>query len=89
MSKSPKAKLASSLAIAATALATVAVVGYFSYRTWAGIGASDGGAEVEMSIHGWLALGLGVVVTLAVGIGLMALVFYSSRKNYDDAAGQP
>jgi hypothetical protein len=28
-------------------------------------------------------MGLGVFFTLACGIGLMGLVFYSSRKNFD------
>ncbi len=37
-----------------------------------------------MSIHGWIALTLGTVLSLAVGGGLMALVFYSARKGYDD-----
>ncbi len=37
-----------------------------------------------MSIHGWIALGLGTFFSLAVGGGLMALVFYSARKGYDD-----
>lgn len=37
-----------------------------------------------MSIHGWIALMLGTVLSLAVGGGLMALVFYSARKGYDD-----
>lgn len=37
-----------------------------------------------MSIHGWIALGLGTVLSLVVGGGLMALVFYSARKGYDD-----
>jgi hypothetical protein len=37
-----------------------------------------------MSIHGWIALGLGTFLSLAVGGGLMALVFYSARKGYDD-----
>jgi hypothetical protein len=41
----------------------------------------DGSA---MSIHGWIALGLGTVVSLALGGGLMALVFHSARKGYDD-----
>ena len=30
---------------------------------------------------------LGIVFSLVVGCGLMALVFYSSRHGYDDAAG--
>ena len=37
-----------------------------------------------MSVHGWIALGLGTLLSLAVGGGLMALVFYSARKGYDD-----
>jgi len=42
--------------------------------------------EAKMSIHGWIALILGVVVTMAVGVGLMALVFFSARRGWDDAA---
>ncbi|MFN3465996.1 MAG: hypothetical protein ACK4X1_18170 [Terricaulis sp.] len=37
-----------------------------------------------MSVHGWIALSLGTFLSLAVGGGLMALVFYSARKGYDD-----
>ncbi len=37
-----------------------------------------------MSVHGWIALGLGTFLSLALGGGLMALVFYSARKGYDD-----
>jgi len=39
--------------------------------------------DVEMSGAGRLFLILGIVVSIALGGGLMALVFYSSRKNYD------
>lgn len=37
-----------------------------------------------MNIHGWVALALGTLFSLALGGGLMALVFYSARKGYDD-----
>lgn len=37
-----------------------------------------------MSLHGWIALMLGTVLSLALGGGLMALVFHSARKGYDD-----
>lgn len=40
--------------------------------------------NVGMSVHGYVALGLGVVLSLVVGGGLMALAFYSSRRGYDD-----
>jgi hypothetical protein len=41
-------------------------------------------AGAQMSIHGWIALVLGVVLSLVIGCGLMALMFYSSRKGYDE-----
>jgi hypothetical protein len=40
------------------------------------------GADVPAS--GYVAMALGVIFSLAVGFGLMALVFYSSRKGYDE-----
>lgn len=36
--------------------------------------------DVTMSIHGWIALGLGTFFSLLIGCGLMALMFYSSRS---------
>jgi hypothetical protein len=44
--------------------------------------------EARMSVHGWIALSLGIAVSLAVGVGLMALVFFSARRGYDDAANR-
>jgi hypothetical protein len=40
----------------------------------------------RMATHGYVAVGLGTVVALALGFGLMALMFYSNRKGYDDSA---
>lgn len=40
-------------------------------------------AGTSMSGMGWLFLILGIVFTIGVGGGLMALVFYSSRHDYD------
>ena len=40
-------------------------------------------AGVTMSGWGWLFMILGVVVTTALGAGLIALVFYSSRHGMD------
>jgi hypothetical protein len=39
-----------------------------------------------MSRHGLVALGLGAVATFALGAGLMALVFFSNRRGYDERA---
>ena len=41
-----------------------------------------------MSLHGYIALGLGVGLSILLWVGLMALVFYSSRRGYDDEAGR-
>jgi hypothetical protein len=41
---------------------------------------------VDLPWQGWLAMALGTLATVALGGGLMALVFYSSRKGYDDDA---
>jgi hypothetical protein len=32
---------------------------------------------------GYLAMTLGVLFTAAIGVGLMGLIFYSSRRGYD------
>ena len=63
---------------AAVACAAVLVLGFLIAATWTGLGDS------EISTAGWLAMGLGVIVTLALGIGLMALVFFSNRRGYDE-----
>jgi hypothetical protein len=51
----------------------------------AGIGWSSA-AGTEVPLAGYVAMAFGVVFSLVVGIGLMALVFYSSRSGYDEPA---
>jgi hypothetical protein len=41
---------------------------------------------VQIGLHGWIALVLGVIFSLGVGGGLMALAFVSHRRGYDDEA---
>jgi hypothetical protein len=45
------------------------------------------GLFAGMSLHGWVALGLGCVVSAIVGVGLMMLVFHSARSGHDDTIG--
>ncbi len=40
--------------------------------------------DVTMSTHGFVAMGFGILLTLGLGTGLMYLVFYSSRRGYDE-----
>ena len=44
--------------------------------------------NTAMSVHGYVALAIGVVASLALGGGLMALAFFSSRRGYDDEQGR-
>jgi hypothetical protein len=39
-----------------------------------------------MSITGWIALVAGALLSLAVGTGLMLLMFYSDRAGFDERA---
>ena len=68
----------SSWVAAAVALAVVVGVVAVVANLWIGVGAS------QISVAGWLAMILGVLVTLALGVGLMTLVFISNRQGYDD-----
>lgn len=64
-------------------LAGILVAGLAVFLVWSG--EAPGGPA--MSVHGYIALGLGALFTFALTAGLMALVFYSSRHGYDDEAG--
>jgi hypothetical protein len=66
-------------ATAAISIAAALAVAIAIGRFWNAIGAAD------ISPVGWLAMGFGIIATSALGIGLMALMFFSSRHGYDDA----
>ena len=40
--------------------------------------------DVEIGMHGYIALGLGVGFSLLVGVGLMRLVYISNKRGYDE-----
>jgi len=40
----------------------------------------------DVPLYGWFAIGGGVLFSLALGGGLMTLMFYSERHGYDDNA---
>jgi len=64
-------------------LAIIVLSAFLGWAIWYVVHAWDALAGVGITTAGWVMLVLGVVVTLIVGGGLMALLFYSSRKNYD------
>jgi hypothetical protein len=43
-------------------------------------------SNADVPIAGYVAMAFGVIFSLVFGVGLMALVFYSSRKGYDEPA---
>jgi len=58
---------------------------WYAYGLWTSLEAAD------MPPGLYIAMAGGVLFSLLVGCGLMALVFYSSRHGYDDraASGDP
>jgi membrane protein DedA with SNARE-associated domain len=64
----------------AAMLAILAGAVYVGYAGW------TGGEDPDIPTSAYVALALGTIFSLVVGCGLMALVFYSSRKGFDEAA---
>ncbi|WP_122465599.1 hypothetical protein [Brevundimonas lutea] len=64
------------LALGFAVLVAAVAVGLMNWL-WAAMG---GG---EMSVHGWIALGIGMIGTAGLAWGLMALAFHSNRSGID------
>lgn len=64
------------VAVLSLLLIASAVLGYSGWTS----------SAANIPISGYIAMALGVVFSLLVGAGLMALIFYSSRKGYDEPA---
>jgi hypothetical protein len=61
-------------------LALLAASLWYAYGLWTAVDAP------EMPAGLYVAMGLGILFSIVVGSGLMALVFYSSRRGYDERA---
>jgi len=68
--------------VIAALMALLVAALYYAYGIWTALGAAD------MPSWMYAAMAGGVLFSLIVGGGLMALVFYSSRAGYDDEAAQ-
>ena len=77
-SANPYMRLMQKLTVILPLLALLAASVWFAYYVWA----SDAGPPLPAS--GYVAMALGVLFSLVVGIGLMALIFYSHRHGYDE-----
>jgi len=60
------------IALVAMLVATI----FYAARIWISV-------DAHMSGWGWLFMVLGILVSVGLGAGLMALVFYSARHDYD------
>jgi hypothetical protein len=63
--------------IALIGILAIAAVG--AYLEWTDM-------DTAMPTTGWIALIAGVVLSILLGIGLMTLMFYSSRRGWDEEA---
>jgi hypothetical protein len=66
--------------LSAVLLSVLAGAIVWAIWVWTSVG------DVKMSVHGYLAMALMIVFGLIVGCGLMALVFISNRRGYDEPA---
>jgi len=73
-----KRSILSIVAIVAPLFAILGAAMLFAARAWISV------AGPPMPPAGYIAMTLGIVFSVVVGCGLMALVFYSSRHGYDE-----
>ena len=67
-----------------TAIIILVLLGLLGWAFWIMVTAWTH-IDAQMSVHGWAALILGVVFSCVLGFGLMGLMFFSSRRGYDEA----
>ena len=63
----------------------IVLLAILAASAWLGYEGLTTGPGAAIPIQGYIAMGLGIFFSLVVGIGLMTLVFYSSRAGYDEA----
>ncbi len=68
------------LALIVPLIAMLAASVWFAYYVWI----TDDGPPMPTS--GYVAMALGILFSIVIGFGLMALVFYSHRHGYDERA---
>lgn len=73
----PRRSTAGAWILVAVLLLLLALAVYILISGWS----SAGDASTEISTAGWVAMSFGILATLALGIGLMALIFYSNRRD--------
>lgn len=77
----PRSKLTTT---ATVALVSVPLLGLLAVSVWYASRAWTTVSGPPMPATGYVAMALGVIFSVIVGCGLMALIFYSSRHGYDE-----
>jgi cation transporter-like permease len=73
-----KLRIAGAVVLFGALFAILIAAGWYAAGAWNAVNGPP------MPTTGYVAMILGVVFSLLVGCGLMALLFYSSRHGYDD-----
>ena len=74
----PNAKSIGTAAIVVVLLAILVAAALYAANAWTKV------TGPPMPPDGYIAMTLGIVFSLLIGCGLMALLFYSSRHGYDE-----
>ncbi|MGB6536149.1 MAG: hypothetical protein WBF58_09335 [Xanthobacteraceae bacterium] len=72
------ASLGTIVLVAAPLFGLLAAVIWYAARAWLSLGGPP------MPTTGYVAMALGIIFSIVVGCGLMALLFYSNRHGYDE-----
>lgn len=67
-----------------TLLIVIVLLALLGASAWFAYDGLTVGDDAAVSKHAYIAMGLGVFFSVLIGGGLMALVFYSSRRCYDE-----
>jgi hypothetical protein len=70
--------LLGTFAIVVALSALLAAAGWYAARAWISV------SGPPMPATGYIAMALGILFSLVLGCGLMALLFYSNRHGYDE-----
>lgn len=70
------------------ALVIVPLLALLAYALWYAASSWTAIEGPDMPAGLYVAMGLGIVFSILIGSGLMALVFYSSRHGYDEPPHQ-
>ena len=73
-----KVRIVGGIALVVVLFAMLVAAGWHAMTAWSGVNGAP------MPTTGYVAMTLGIVFSLVVGCGLMALLFYSSRHGYDE-----